>query len=264
MISVAAVALIAGTGFANAQGTGTGREGSTGGSAVQQSAPSSGPSSAGSSAGQMSHESTDSKSPDSTKSPSGMKATQSEQKSPSAAKAKNDRAEDTQKSKGMSSENDSAKGGGKDMKAEDRNGNMKAEGREDRGGNMKAEGREDRSGNMKAEGREDRSGNMNAETKGTERSQTTTGQAGAGAKLSTEQRTKITTVIRQQNVAPVTHVDFDIRPGVRVTRGVKFYPLPSEVVSVYPEWRGYEYIRVNDQIVVVDPRTLEIVDVIDA
>ena len=238
MISVAAVALIAGTGFANAQGTGTGREGSTGGSTVQQSAPSSGPSSAG----QMSHESTESKSPDATKPSSGMKSTQSEQKSPSAAKAKNDRAEDMQKSKGMSSENDSAKGGAKDMKAE---------------------GREDRGGNMKAEGREDRSGNMNAETKGTERSQTTTGQAAGGAKLSTEQRTRITTVIRQQNVAPLTHVDFDIRPGVRVTRGVKFYPLPSEVVSVYPEWRGYEYILVNDQIVVVDPRTLEIVDVIN-
>jgi hypothetical protein len=245
MISVAALALIAGTGFANAQGTGTSREGSSGGSTMQQSAPSS----AGSSAGQMSHESTESKSPDTTKSPSGMKSTQTEQKSPSAAK--NNRAEDMQKSKSMSSENDSAKGGAKDMKAEDRN------------GNMKAEGREDRSGNMKAEGREDRSGNMNAETKGTERSQTTTGQAGAGAKLSTEQRTKITTVIRQQNVAPVTHVDFDIRPGVRVTRGVKFYPLPSEVVSVYPEWRGYEYILVKDQIVVVDPRTLEIVDVIN-
>ena len=245
MISVAALALIAGTGFANAQGTGTSREGSSGGSTMQQSAPSS----AGSSAGQTSHESTESKSPDTTKSPSGMKSTQTEQKSPSAAK--NNRAEDMQKSKSMSSENDSAKGGAKDMKAEDRN------------GNMKAEGREDRSGNMKAEGREDRSGNMNAETKGTERSQTTTGQAGAGTKLSTEQRTKITTVIRQQNVAPVTHVDFDIRPGVRVTRGVKFYPLPSEVVSVYPEWRGYEYILVKDQIVVVDPRTLEIVDVIN-
>jgi hypothetical protein len=238
MISVAAVALIAGTGFANAQGTGTGREGSTGGSTVQQSAPSSGPSSAG----QMSHESTESKSPDATKPSSGMKSTQSEQKSPSAAKAKNDRAEDMQKSKGMSSENDSAKGGAKDMKAE---------------------GREDRGGNMKAEGREDRSGNMNAETKGTERSQTTTGQAAGGAKLSTEQRTRITTVIRQQNVAPLTHVDFDIRPGVRVTRGVKFYPLPSDVVSIHPEWRWYEYILVNDQIVVVDPRTLEIVDVIN-
>ena len=41
MISVAAVALIAGTGFANAQGTGTNRD-SGRGSSAQQSAPSAG------------------------------------------------------------------------------------------------------------------------------------------------------------------------------------------------------------------------------
>jgi hypothetical protein len=238
MISVAALALIAGTGFANAQGTGMNREGSSGGSTMQQNAPSSGPSSAGSSAGQMSHESTESKSPDATKSPSGTKATQSEQKSPSGAK--NDRAEDMQKSKGMSSDNDRAK-------------------------DMKAEGREDRGGNMKAEGREDRNGKMNAETKGTEtRSQTTTGQAGAGAKLSTEQRTKITTVIRGQHVQPTTNVNFSIAVGTRVPRTVSFHPLPTEVVTIYPEWRGYEFILVNDQIVVVDPRTFEIVAVLEA
>ena len=238
MISVAALAVIAGTGFANAQGTGMNREGSSGGSTMQQSAPSSGPSSAGSSAGQMSHESTESKSPDATRSPSGMKATQSEQKSPSGAK--NDRAEDMQKSKSMSSDNDRAK-------------------------DMKAEGREDRGGNMKAEGREDRNSRMNAETKGSEtRSQTTTGQAGAGAKLSTEQRTKITTVIRDQHVAPVNNVNFSISIGGRVPRDVSFHPLPAEVVTVYPEWRGYEFFLVRDQIIVVNPRTLEIVAVLEA
>jgi hypothetical protein len=227
MISVAALALIAGTGFANAQGTGMNREGSSGGSTMQQSAPSSsGPSSAGSSAGQMSHESTESKSPDATKSRSGMKATQSEQKSPSGAK--NDRAEDMQKSKSMSSDNDRAK-------------------------------------DMKAEGREDRNGRMNAETKGSEtRSQTTTGQAGAGAKLSTEQRTKITTVIRDQHVAPVNNVNFSISIGGRVPRDVSFHPLPAEVVTVYPEWRGYEFFLVRDQIIVVNPSTLEIVAVLEA
>ena len=117
---------------------------------------------------------------------------------------------------------------------------------------------------MKAEGREGR-GNMNAETKGADsKSTTTTGQAGAGAKLSTEQRTKITTVIRDQRVAPVTNVNFSISVGTRVPRsGVTFHPLPAEVVTVYPEWRGYEFILVRDQIVVIDPRTLEIVAVLD-
>ena len=146
-----------------------------------------------------------------------MKATQSEQKSPSAAK--NDRAEDLQKSKGMSSENN-AKGEGEATK------DMKAEGREERNGNMKAEGRED-SSKMKAEGREDRNGSMKAEGK----SGTTVGQAGAGAKLSTEQRTKITTVIRDQHVAPVNNVNFSISIGTRVPREVSFHPLPAEVVT---------------------------------
>jgi hypothetical protein len=236
MISAAAVALIAGTGFANAQGTGMSREGS--GSTVQQSAPSA--DHAGTSASPANRDAAEP-----TKPSSGMKATQSEQKSPAAGK--NQRAEDNmpgQKSKSMSSENDNTKGGSKEMKAE---------------------GREDRNGSMKAEGREDRNGNMKAESKGEEnRSQTTTGQAGAGAKLSTEQRTKITTVIRDQHVAPVNNVNFSIAVGTRVPRDVSFHPLPVEVVTVYPEWRGYEFFLVHDQIIVVDPRTLEIVAVLEA
>jgi hypothetical protein len=253
MLSVAAAAVIAGTGFASAQGTGGSREGTGGGSSVQQSSPST-----GTSQGQTGRETSPS---------SGMKATQSEQKSPGAGK--NERTEDMgQKSKGMSSENDRAKGGSKDMKAEGRegrDGNMKAEGREGRDGNMKAEGREGRDGNMKAEGREGRDGNMKAEGREGSRTQTTTtGQAGAGAKLSTEQRTKITSVIREQRVAPADHVNFAISVGTRVPREVGFHPLPAEVVTVYPEWRGYEFFLVRDEIVVVDPRTLEIVAVLPA
>ena len=199
-----------------------------------------------------------------------MKATQSEEKSPGAAK--NQRAQDDMKagqkeksaqdtnmkgeksaqdtmkreqSKGMSSENEGAKG--KDMKAE---------GREGRDTKTNAQGREDRN---TAQGREDR---MNAEKNGTSTT-TTTGQAGAGAKLAPEQRTKITSVIREQHVQSINHVNFEIRPGVRVTRELRFYPLPQEVVTIYPQWRGYEFILVKDKIVVVDPQTLEIVDVLD-
>jgi hypothetical protein len=223
MISVAAAALIAGTGFATAQGTG-GRDAPSAGSA-QQSAPSS--ERGGSSATPMNRDAAEPKAPS-----SGTKATQSDDKSPAAA-GKNQRTEENmqgQKSKSMSSESDKA--GSKDMKAE---------------------------------GRERRDGNMNAEQKGAvdSRSQTT-GQAGAGAKLSSEQRTKITTVIKNQRVQPVTNVNFPISVGTRVSREVSFHPLPAEIVTIYPEWRGYEYFLVNDKIVVVNPRTLEIVDVIDA
>ena len=253
LMSVAAAALIAGTGFANAQGTGPSRDPSAG-STVQQNAPS-----------------------DSAKPSSGMKASQSDEKAAQPGGAKNQRAQDDMKAgaKGEKSAQDSNMKGDKsaqdnNMKGE-KSKSMSSENDKSKAGkDMKAEGREDRNG-MKADGR---NGNMNAEQKGaadsksqtgqTSQSQTTTGQAGAGAKLSTEQRTKITSVIREQRVQPVTNVNFEIRTGVRVPRTVSFHPLPREIVTIYPEWRGYEFFLVNNQIVVVNPRTLEIVDVIDA
>jgi len=257
LVSAAALALIAGTGFANAQGTGMNRES---GGAAAQSAPST-----GTSATTPGRDATEP-----TKPSSGMKATQSEQKPPAGA-TKSQRADEPvqgQKSKSMSSETETK--GGKDMKAEGREGrdNLKAEGRdrdqnaqnrEGRDRDQNAQNREGRDKDQNAQTR-DRNGNMNAETK----SQTTTGQAGASAKLSTEQRTKITTVIRNEHVAPVTNVNFSIAVGTRVPReGVSFRPLPAEVVTIYPEWRGYEFILVRNQILVVDPSTYEIVAILD-
>jgi hypothetical protein len=133
--------------------------------------------------------------------------------------------------------------------------NMQAQGKE----NMGREGRT----NENAQNREGRDTNMNAQ--GRSETSTTVGQAGAGAKLSTEQRTRITTIIRNEHVAPVNNVDFAVSVGTRVPRDrIHLQPLPSEVVTVYPEWRGYEFFLVGDRIVVVDPRTLEIVDVFEA
>jgi len=246
LVSVAAIALIAGAGAANAQGTGN-RE--SGGAAMQHSAPSS------TTATPSARESGGS---------SDQKSSQSEHTAPGAAKGQ--RAEESapgQKSKGMSSQNETK--GGKDMKAESRegpSGNMKAEGRESRDHNMKAEGRDNTKTNTESrEGRDN--SKMNAETKTNERSQTTTGQAGASAKLSTEQRTKITTVIRNEHVQPLTTVNFNVAVGTRIPHDVSYHALPTEVVTIYPEWRGYNYILVRDEIVVIDPATFEIVAILN-
>jgi hypothetical protein len=224
MMSVAAAALIAGTGFAFAQGTGTSRETPSGGSSVQQSAPSA----------PTNRDSTEPNTPS-----SGMKATQSE-KSPAASK--NQRAQDDMKA--------GAKGD-KEKSAQDNNQD-----------NMRG-GKGTGSREMKAE---DRDRSMAPESKGAaeNRSQTTTGQAGASAKLSGEQRTRITGVIRDQHVKPLANANFSIAVGARVPREITFHPLPEEVVTIYPEWRGYEFVRVRDQILVINPRTLEIVAVLEA
>jgi hypothetical protein len=228
LMSVAVAALIAGTGFANAQGTGTSREAPTG--ATTQSAPPSDRAAPSTAAPMNRNDASPSAAP-----ADAPKSAQSDEKMQPQG-GKNQRAQDNapgQKSKSMSSENEKGqeKGqAGKDMKAEDRNGNM----------------------------------NRADDRNGAGKSQTTTGQAAAGGKLSTEQRTKITTVIKSQNVRPATNVNFSISVGTRVPRDVGFHPLPVEIVTIYPEWRGYEFFLVNNQIIVVNPRTLEIVDVIDA
>jgi hypothetical protein len=100
------------------------------------------------------------------------------------------------------------------------------------------------------------------------RRDSTTGQGAAGssgsASLTTEQRTKISTTIRQTNVRPVTNVNFNVSVGTVVPRGVTLHALPATVVEVYPEWRPYRFILVGDEIVIIEPDTLRIIAVIDA
>jgi hypothetical protein len=240
MLSVAAAALIAGTGFANAQGN-MGREAPSAGSAAQQSAPSSDRAAPSTAAPMNRNDASDSGA-------AAPKSAQSEEKmQPPGSKAQRAQGDMKAGPQGEKSAQDNNPRGG------DRSKSMSSETNEKAGKDMKAEGRDDK---------------MNAGQKGADSKvgsdSKTVGQAGAGAKLSGEQRTKITTVIRGQHIAPVTNVNFSISVGTRVPRDVRFNPLPEEVVTIYPEWRGYEFILVNDQIVVVDPRTFEIVAVIEA
>jgi Protein of unknown function (DUF1236) len=249
MISVATAALLAGTGLANAQGN-MGREGgAAGGAGMQQSAPSSA-------------------APTSREGAEGAKASQSEEK----GAVKNQRAQQDMKpgaasgEKAMGEKPASEKSAQETPKETPRGDKSKSQSTQNEKGapakDMKAED-QPRNGNTKAEGRDSNGRENTAGAKQEERSQTT-GQAGAGAKLTTEQRTRVTTVIRDQHVAPVTNVNFSISIGTRVPREIGFHPLPTEIVTIYPDWRGYEFFLVRDQIVVVDPRTLEIVAVLEA
>jgi hypothetical protein len=242
MITAATAALIAGTGLADAQGVGGREGGAAGGAGMQQSAPSA--PAASPSAGAPNREG----------SAEGTKA-QSEEK----GGMKNQRAQQDMKS-GPAGEKSMGEKSAQDTKADHSKGMTQNE-KGAAGKDMKAE--DERKGNMKAEGRDNNGRENPAGAKGEERSKTV-GQAGAGGKLSTEQRTKITTVIRDQHVSPVNNINFSVSIGTRVPRDVGFHPLPAEIVTYYPDWRGYEFFLVRDQIVVVDPRTLEIVAVLDA
>jgi hypothetical protein len=98
-----------------------------------------------------------------------------------------------------------------------------------------------------------------------EQNHATTGQgAAAGSvKLTAEQRTKITAIIQQHKVEPA-RLNVRVSVGTRVPDSVHFYPLPAQVFVVYPEWRGYDYILVDDRILVINPRTHRIVGILEA
>ena len=113
-----------------------------------------------------------------------------------------------------------------------------------------------------------RKGQQTEDRASPQRKDQTTGQGAAGragsASLSSEQRTKISTTIRQSNVRPLSNVHFNISVGTVVPRDVTLHPLPAAVIEVYPDWRPYRFILVNDEILVIDPATHRIVAVLEA
>jgi hypothetical protein len=81
--------------------------------------------------------------------------------------------------------------------------------------------------------------------------------------FTSEQRTKIReTVFKEKNAPRVGNVTFSLNVGTVVPRTVHIVEVPEVIVSVHPEWRGFRYFIVNDEIVVVEPDTLKIVAVI--
>jgi uncharacterized protein DUF1236 len=89
-------------------------------------------------------------------------------------------------------------------------------------------------------------------------------QSGGGnATLTTEQRTKIRqTVLTGGNVPRATNVNFSVSVGTVVPTSVRVVAVPTVIVDIHPEWRGYMYFVVGDQIIIVD-RGHHIVAVLD-
>jgi hypothetical protein len=89
------------------------------------------------------------------------------------------------------------------------------------------------------------------------------GKAGANVRLSQDQRSRISAVIGRGGGARVNNVNFNVSVGVRVPRDVRVEVLPEDIVSIVPEYRGFDYIVVGDRILIIDPDSLEIVTIIE-
>jgi hypothetical protein len=90
------------------------------------------------------------------------------------------------------------------------------------------------------------------------------GRSVGSTTLSSDQRTHLHETIAGGGVHRVDHVDFSLSVGVRVPDTVTFYDIPETIVDIVPEYRGFRYIVVGDELVIIDPDTLEIVAVLAA
>jgi hypothetical protein len=86
----------------------------------------------------------------------------------------------------------------------------------------------------------------------------------ANVSLNEQQRTQIReTVINSRSAPRVSNVDFSVNVGTAVPRGhIHLVRVPETLIRIEPRWRHYLYFVFNNEIVIVEPRTMRIVQVL--
>jgi hypothetical protein len=90
--------------------------------------------------------------------------------------------------------------------------------------------------------------------------QTNQTQVSQQSNLSTDKQVRISqTLTRERLAEPERNLNISIRVGERAPDRVRFHRLPDTIVSIEPEYRGYDYFTTEEEIVIVEPRTHRIV-----
>lgn len=113
------------------------------------------------------------------------------------------------------------------------------------------------------EGKDSKSSDRNRDDKNASAKNDSKGD-GKPVQLDQSKQTRVKTVIRSQNVKHISRSDIkiSIRVGTRVPQRIHWYPVPVAIFDEVPEYRGYYYIIVDDEIIIIEPRTREIVTII--
>ncbi|WP_139247855.1 DUF1236 domain-containing protein [Hyphomicrobium sp. CS1GBMeth3] len=85
------------------------------------------------------------------------------------------------------------------------------------------------------------------------------------ADLSGDKRERVGAALRgDRELKRRTDVDIDISVGTRLPRDWDYVPVPVAVIEIVPEYRGYMIVYVEDEYVITDPVTYEVVAVLPA
>jgi uncharacterized protein DUF1236 len=86
-----------------------------------------------------------------------------------------------------------------------------------------------------------------------------TNSSSTSVQIDPQKQERIRTALTSTKVENISHADFSVSVGTRVPERYHFHPLPTEIVDIVPEYRGFDYMVVDNEIVIVNPRTREIV-----
>lgn len=81
----------------------------------------------------------------------------------------------------------------------------------------------------------------------------------ANVNINDQQRTRISQSLARTDVRPLTNVNFSLSVGTVIPHDVHLATLPADVVEIVPQYRGYSFVVVRDEIVIVEPSSHKIV-----
>lgn len=110
-------------------------------------------------------------------------------------------------------------------------------------------------------------GNGAAAQKGGEsdrsKSMTTGSTGGADVKVTSEQQTRLRTVVSKTNIREVNNVNVSVSVGTVLPPTVELVALPSEIIEIVPQFRSYRVIKVGGRLLIVEPGSRRIVYIIN-
>jgi hypothetical protein len=90
--------------------------------------------------------------------------------------------------------------------------------------------------------------------------------ARGSVQLSQEQRTRISTRfsdrIERLNVRVLPRSRLSVSVGLVVPSSIRLYDVPADIVAIHPGFRGYKFVVVEDEIVIIEPRSRKVVTTI--
>ena len=87
-------------------------------------------------------------------------------------------------------------------------------------------------------------------------------QNSAALQLSAAQKTAIFQSVTKEKVKTPPPANMQVSVGAQIPASIELYPLPANIVSEVPATKAFKYTVAQNQVVIVDPTNMKVVEII--